>query len=218
MKRAMKILQIVILITLFTVCSANGQSFFSRMTSHSGPKKDVPTVITSDAMDFDITKNVAVFTGNVQVDDANMRILCHKMIVRFEGETKDFNDIAAGKSKDAKTKNKNATGKKGDASSSGGTKVKDIECIKNVIIIRKLYDEKDQSMGEQKAIAGHAFYDIKSGKITLTINPSLIRGKDTLTGEVIIYWVDSERVNVRSGVHSSSELKIKAKSNSKKNK
>jgi lipopolysaccharide transport protein LptA len=105
-----------------------------------------------------------------------------------------------------KRKKKTETGKKSESS----TKVKEIECIKNVIIIRKLYDEKEKSQGEQKAIAGHAVYDVKTGKITLSDNPSLVRGSDTLRGEVIVYWVDSERVSVRSGRKNTSELKIRS--------
>ena len=137
-------------------------------------------------MDFDISKNVAVFTGNVQVDDAEMRIFCHKMIVNFAGKAKD--------SKKSKI-NTNQT-------------VKEIICLKNVVIIRKL-DTKDKEGGEQKALAGKAVYDVKAGKITLTINPELQRGEDSLTGEVIIFWTDSERVSVRR----SGQIQIRSKPN-----
>ena len=206
-------IMVLLLITGF-FCMAglriDAQSFFSRATSKQGPKKDVPTVITSDSMDFDITKNVAVFTGNVQVDDANMRILCHQMIVRFAGSTTDLKN---GKSDKKSLGDKKKTGQNGPQVDpvKANTKVKTIECIKNVIIIRKIYDGKEKDGGEQKAIAGHALYDVKSGKITLTDHPALVRGGDTLRGEMIIYWVDSERVSVRSGNHSSSELKIRSK-------
>ena len=125
-------------------------------------------------MDFDISKNVAVFTGNVQVDDSEMRIFCHKMIINFVGKAKD--------SKKSKI-NTNQT-------------VKDIICLKNVVIIRKL-ESKDKDGGEQKALAGKAVYDVKAGKITLTIDPELQRGQDSVTGEVIIFWTDSERVSIR---------------------
>ena len=208
-----KISILVLSVLLFSVQQAYAQSFFSRVTTRTGPHKNEPTVITSDSMDFDITKNVAVFTGNVQVDDANMRILCHKMIVQFEGKAKGINALATGKKESDKSdkKDKSSTDKK-DKSEGGGTKVKEIVCIKNVIIIRKLYDEDDKKEGEQKAVAGHAVYDVKTGKITLTENPALIRGEDTLRGEVITYWVDSERVNVRSGKRTASELKIRARS------
>lgn len=207
MKRAKQIFLLITALLFISALDVDAQSFFDRVTARDKSKKAVPTVITSDAMDFDITKNIAVFTGNVQVDDANMRILCHKMIVRFEGEIKSIDDLTGDK-KDS-TKNGKKDSKKDKKN--GGGKVKDITCIKNVIIIRKLYsvDDKEKA-GEQKAIAGHAVYDVKTGKITLTDNPALIRGEDTLRGETIIYWVDSERVSVRGGKRNSSELKIRS--------
>jgi lipopolysaccharide export system protein LptA len=52
-------------------------------------------------------------------------------------------------------------------------------------------------------------YDVKAGKITLTENPELKSGEDSLKGEVIMFWTDSERVSVqRSG-----KLQIRSKSN-----
>ncbi len=205
MKRKKVILLLIIGLTCLLGLHVDAQSFFSKATSRKGANKNVPTVITSDSMDFDISKNVAVFTGNVQVDDANMRILCHQMIVRFEGKPKSLKDVKNGKKSNTEKKKTTADPVKSN------TKVKTIECIKNVIIIRKIYDEKEKTDGEQKAIAGHALYDVKTGKITLTDHPALVRGGDTLRGEVIIYWVDSERVSVRSGNRTSSELKIRSK-------
>lgn len=207
MKNKNRIIWLITVLISVSVFNLNAQSFFDRVTTKNDKGNKEPTTITSDSMDFDITKNVAVFTGNVRVDDANMRILCHKMIIRFEGEAKDIKGLASGDSKDKKKKVKK---KKTEQ----GTKVKEIECIKNVIIIRKLYNEKEKKQGEQKALAGHALYDVKTGKITLSDNPALIRGTDTLRGEIIVYWVDSERVSVRSGNKNTSELKIR--SNQKK--
>jgi len=192
---------VAVILFAVSVADLNAQSFFSKYTTKSNKDSNEPTVITSDSMDFDITKNVAVFTGNVQVDDANMRILCHKMIIRFEGKAGDIKNLGGADNKKTKIDDK-----KEDST----TKVKEIECIKNVIIIRKLYDEKEKKEGEQKAIAGHAIYDVKTGKITLSENPALIRGGDTVRGEVIIYYIHSERVSVRSGKKNASELKIRS--------
>jgi len=208
MRRKIRVLLFMTVAICLTAWDADAQSFFSRAMSRKGPKKDVPTVITSDSMDFDISKNVAVFTGNVQVDDANMRILCHQMIVRFEGKPEVA--VSGKKAKDKSGSDKKKK-KSGLSDPEKKTKVKDITCIKNVIIIRKLYDPEEKKNGEQKAIAGHAVYDIKTGKITLTDHPVLIRDSDTLRSKVIIYWVDSERVSVRSGNGSRSELRIRSK-------
>lgn len=40
---------------------------------------------------------------------------------------------------------------------------------------------------------GHAVYDLKEGKITLTVNPRVQQGEDSVAGEVITYYVDQDR-------------------------
>lgn len=45
---------------------------------------------------------------------------------------------------------------------------------------------------------GHALYDLKEGKITLTGNPRVQQGEDSVVGEVITYFVDQERSQATS--------------------
>lgn len=169
----------ILVIALFLFCSASSQAQLFSSKRAKKRDKTIPTIIKSDSMDFDISKNVAVFSGNVQVDDAEMKIFCHKMIINFEGNAKN--------SEDNKT-------------------IKDIICLKNVVILRKLNDVEGKD-GEQKALAGKAVYDVKAGKITLTENPELRRGDDSVKGEVIMFWTDSERLSVKN----SGEVQIRSK-------
>jgi lipopolysaccharide export system protein LptA len=46
---------------------------------------------------------------------------------------------------------------------------------------------------------GHALYESKEGKITLTINPKVAQDKDSVTGKVIVYYLDEDRSVVTSG-------------------
>jgi lipopolysaccharide export system protein LptA len=49
-------------------------------------------------------------------------------------------------------------------------------------------------------LASHAVYDSRLGKITLTGgSPKVMQGADTVSGEVITYFVDEERSNVSGG-------------------
>ena len=49
-------------------------------------------------------------------------------------------------------------------------------------------------------LASHGVYESKQGKITLTGgNPKVMQGADTVTGEVITYFIDDERSNVTGG-------------------
>lgn len=46
---------------------------------------------------------------------------------------------------------------------------------------------------------GHAVFENKAGKITLTINPRVVQGNDSITGTTITYYIDEERSVVDGG-------------------
>lgn len=61
---------------------------------------------------------------------------------------------------------------------------------------------------------GHAVYESKLGKVTLTINPRVSQEKDTVTGKVIIYYLDEDRSEVQSGENIRVEAVVHPKSDS----
>lgn len=61
---------------------------------------------------------------------------------------------------------------------------------------------------------GHAVYESKLGKVTLTINPRVTQDKDTVTGKVIIYYLDEDRSEVQSGENTRVEAVVHPKSDS----
>jgi lipopolysaccharide export system protein LptA len=67
--------------------------------------------------------------------------------------------------------------------------VEKVEADGNVRIIQ------DNSIG----VASHAVFDSRAGRMTLTGNPRVTQGKDTLTGEIITYFVDEDRSVVTGG-------------------
>ncbi len=173
--------------------SAQGLSFF-QSTKGAEKKRSgkTPTVINADTMDIDIAKNIAVFTGNVKVDDEEMNISCKKMTIFLEDKKTEPGVSALPVNPDA--------AKSADVNPEESKQVSRIICEENVVIIRKSLSESEKGQGEQKALAGHADYDVKTGKIVLTKNnPLLKRGGDTLKGEIITIWRDSEKVEVQGG-------------------
>lgn len=58
---------------------------------------------------------------------------------------------------------------------------------------------------------GHALYENREGKITLTINPKVTQDKDSVTGKVIIYYLDEERSEVTGGDNARVEAVIHPK-------
>jgi len=61
---------------------------------------------------------------------------------------------------------------------------------------------------------GHAVYESRLGKITLTENPRVSQDTDTVTGKVIIYYLDEERSEVQGGDNARVEAVIHPKSGS----
>ncbi|MDA8429310.1 MAG: lipopolysaccharide transport periplasmic protein LptA [Geobacteraceae bacterium] len=54
--------------------------------------------------------------------------------------------------------------------------------------------------GNRTGLAAHAVYDSREAKITLTGGgPKVMQGKDTVSGEVITYFIDDNRSNVSGG-------------------
>lgn len=63
-----------------------------------------------------------------------------------------------------------------------------VEAFGNVRIIQ----------GTSTALAGHAIYENKAGKIILNNNPSVYQGKNIVTGKEITYFLDTQRSQVIS--------------------
>lgn len=148
------------------------------------PDSVKPSVICADFMDIDYAGNLAVFTGNVKINDTLMDVDCHKMTIYLE-------DRAGGAKKAAKTEN-NAKSDEAMIESAKNTKdVAEIVCTGDVIISRKIAEP-----GET-AYADKAIYNLKESKIILSgNNPILIRGRDSISGQLVTVWVDQQRMTV----------------------
>jgi len=85
------------------------------------------------------------------------------------------------------------------ADSEGG--IRTSEVFGNVRIIQ----------GERRALADHALYDAKSATITLDGNPKVFQNSDTISGKIIIYYLDQDKSEVTSGSGSRVEAVIHPK-------
>lgn len=70
----------------------------------------------------------------------------------------------------------------------GSGEVEKLEADGNVRIVQ----------GNSLGTGGHAVYDLKTGKITLTINPKVQKEKDFVVGDVIVHDVEREQSVVTS--------------------
>ena len=83
----------------------------------------------------------------------------------------------------------------------GQDEVDNIEAIGSVRILQT----------SRVGTGGHALYENREGKITLTINPKVTQDKDSVTGKVIIYYLDEERSEVVGGENARVEAVIHPK-------
>ncbi len=77
--------------------------------------------------------------------------------------------------------------------------------------VQKLFAEGRVQIEQEQLAAsgGRADYDVAEGKVVLSVNPLVRRGRDMLTGETITFWRDSSRIlcepNARLVLHSERE-------------
>ncbi|MSN26342.1 MAG: lipopolysaccharide transport periplasmic protein LptA [Geobacter sp.] len=64
-----------------------------------------------------------------------------------------------------------------------------IEAVGNVRIVQQ----------NKTGIAGQAVYDSHDGRITLTGNPKVMQGSDSISGKIITYYVDDDKSVVSGG-------------------
>jgi len=67
--------------------------------------------------------------------------------------------------------------------------VEKIEAVGNVRIVQQ----------NKTGIAGQAVYDSHDGRITLTGNPKVMQGSDSISGKIITYYVDDDKSVVSGG-------------------
>lgn len=67
--------------------------------------------------------------------------------------------------------------------------VEKVEAFGNVRVVQ----------GNRQALAGHALYENKAGKIVLDTSPKVYQGDDVVSGKVITYFVDEQKSVVTGG-------------------
>ena len=133
------------------------------------------TYVNSDSIDFNYSKDIGIFSGNVRVKNADLKLNCNEMTIYLT------------------TREKKETTVKELVDATGKKDLKEIVCVGNVVITRNtgLYGK------DEKAVAGHAVYVLKDNKIILSENhPFIISGRDSISGKKMIVWLDQNRLEV----------------------
>ncbi len=148
-----------------------------RMNSGKGKKisKGDIVKVKADSMIMNMKEKIITLIGNVKVDDTGFDIFCSRLMLDLN---KDENDD---KKESDNTINPNG--------------ISQIICLGKVKIIRKISAEEIKKNGAQTAFADKAVYNTSNEQITLTgENPQIHHGDNMISGQKIIIWKNSERL------------------------
>ena len=149
------------------------------------PEKYEYITATGDSLLIDLAGNQVILMGNVKVDEERSGVTCERMTIFLDRKGAGSRGEAAVASA-AGIENENMRG------------VSRILCDGNVVISRKLSAEELRS-GEQKALADHMVYDVKSASVTLSgdrENPRIVRGGESISGRNIVLFKEEQRATV----------------------
>ena len=151
---------------------------------------DSATIINSDKAVLNIRGNVADLLGNVKIEEERFDLTCRKMKIL----AKDITLEQAAANDAANLENPDDTPKHiGIGDSKEITK---IICWDDVVMARK------DSIQLQEARGDKGVYIINEHMITLTNSkgkPTLRRGPTLMEGDKVIFWTDSENVDIEEG-------------------
>ncbi len=146
------------------------------------------SIVTADFMDYYADENLIICKDNVISKDAQGLITAEKMDIKLKNIVKI----------DEKTKKQKKS-----------KEIETILCVKDVFVVRNLFNAEDKVKGQQRATSERAFYDVKEGSILMTENPVLFRGTESVKGQKITLWKDREDVIVEG--QSEANLKVDKK-------
>ncbi len=156
---------------LLALCAVASSAPAQTATVLSGKTTNQFTRIEANSLDFDRDKGVALYKGNVRVQDPEMDLFCEEMLVRFGSPT---NRVSA---TNAPPTTGSATNGPARPLMGIGGRIDSIIALRSVVIVNK----KDKS----RATGQKAVYNAATDVIELTGNPVLETEQGTLLGEII---------------------------------
>ncbi|MBU8901303.1 MAG: hypothetical protein KOO69_01045, partial [Victivallales bacterium] len=151
---------------------------------------DSATIINSDKAVLNIRGNVADLLGNVKIEEERFDLTCRKMKIL----AKDITLEQAAANDAANLENPDDTPKHigiGDSK-----EITRIICWDDVVMARKHSSQLQEARGDK------GVYIINEHMITLTDSkgkPTLRRGPTLMEGDKVIFWTDSENVDIEEG-------------------
>lgn len=168
--------------------------------------KSEPVKIESNKLEVRDKEKLAIFTGNVFVQQGDTTMRSPVLRVYYEGDAKSKKPSKHGKASAKPAK----SGKVSKTETNVQQKIKRIEALGGVIVTSK----------DQKATGDRADFEMKKNIVILTGNVVVTQGKNVMTGAKLIVDLNTSRAHMEGGrvrgLFVSSDKDDKKKSKGKK--
>ncbi|MDR0931549.1 MAG: hypothetical protein LBM70_00805 [Victivallales bacterium] len=145
--------------------------------------------INSDDVQLDYQNNFGDFIGNVLVNDPRMQLECSRMRINLK-ETQKAGQKAISKNSEATLSGVP------DLNADGQRELDKIFCDGDVKVVRR--DATGKLLPNELGTSQNAVFDYATGTVTMSgKTPTLMHNTDSLSGDELIIWVNSERISAR---------------------
>ena len=154
--------------------------------------KNEPVKIDANRLEVHDKEKLAIFTGNVYVQQGDTAMRCPELRVFYEGEVKPADKNASAPPAEAKSGAAPAA-KTSTTETNVQQRIKRLEALGGVIVTSK----------DQKATGDRADFDMKSNVVTLFGNVVVTQGPNVMKGDRLIVDLSTSRARMEAGTKGS---------------
>jgi lipopolysaccharide export system protein LptA len=156
--------------------------------------RNEPIKIDASRLEVHDKDKLAVFSGNVYVQQGDTNMRCPELKVFYEGEVKGATKNSGATPAPGETKPPVEAAAKASATENNvQQRIKRLEALGGVIVVSK----------DQKATGDRADFDIKSNTVTLLGNVVVTQGPNVMKGDKLIVDLSTSRARMEAGTKGS---------------
>jgi lipopolysaccharide export system protein LptA len=156
--------------------------------------RNEPIKIDASRLEVHDKDKLAVFSGNVYVQQGDTNMRCPELKVFYEGEVKGATKNSGATPASGETKLPVEAAAKASATENNvQQRIKRLEALGGVIVVSK----------DQKATGDRADFDIKSNTVTLLGNVVVTQGPNVMKGDKLIVDLSTSRARMEAGTKGS---------------
>ena len=156
--------------------------------------RNEPVKIDANRLEVHDKDKLAVFSGNVYVQQGDTSMRCPELKVFYEGEVKGAPKNPSGASGgETKPAAAPAAAKASTTENNVQQRIRRLEALGGVIVVSK----------DQKATGDRADFDIRANTVTLMGNVVVTQGQNVMKGDKLIVDLSSSRARMEAGTKTS---------------